>query len=422
MLFPLRFAMRLAGLTLLAVSAMAQSPDTPAPDGLAILQQMSEHYANAGSWYIAATEERTSKTEYSNEWSKTTMVAASSGNRYHYEGHSEYGSALDISDGKTAWRLRPEEHTYTEEPASATGYQPPKVQQMNEGAAWQAWRLCKELVDFSKHYSSADRLPDAVLFQDGIAIPSYVVHVKTAQRKGPKTDTYSLEETLWIDKTTWAARKTVAHENTFIEEGSARIPLVQDTVTTYGTAQLNTAVPEALFQFAPPQDARLVAKFSDTPGANLTGEAAPEVQLVAADGRMVPLSSYRGKPVLLDFWATWCGPCRAGLPRLAKLQQEAAPKGLVMLSVDMDEEAKTATDFLSQHHYTWPNTHDDGKIGDAFNRGGIPLTVLIDAQGKIVLYQNGDYGNDDALRKVLAGLGPQFTGLDTEPPCQTASR
>jgi thiol-disulfide isomerase/thioredoxin len=292
--------------------------------------------------------------------------------------------------------------------------------QMDEGAAWSAWRLRKELADFSKHYSAADRLPDAVLFQEGIAIPSYVVRVSTAQSKGPKSEAYSLDETLWIDKTTWAVRKTVAHENTTLGVGGARIPVVQDTVTTYETAHLNTAVPEALFQFAPPQDAKLVEKFANTPGLNLTGETAPDVQLVAADGKAVPLSSYRGKPVLLDFWATWCGPCVASMPRLAKLQQEAAPKGLVMLSVDMDEEGKTANDFLAKHHYTWPNTHDDGKIGDAFDRGGIPLVVLIDAQGKIVYYQSGE--DDDALRKALAGLGPPFAGLDKEQPCLTASR
>jgi thiol-disulfide isomerase/thioredoxin len=415
------FPGRLAGIALLAVStASAQSAGASEPDGLALLQQMSQHYANADSWYIVATEERTEKTEYSNQWTKTVMVAASSGNRYHCEGHSEMGSALHISDGKTAWSLHPEEHAYTAEPASATGYRPPKVIEMSEDAAWQAWKLRTELADLSKHYSAADHLPDAVLFQDGIAFPSYVVRVNTTQSKGPKSEFDSLDETLWIDKTTWAVRKTVAHENIFFGVGGGRIPVEQDTVTTYETAQLNTAVPEALFQFAPPQDARLVAKFSDTPGLNLTGETAPEVQLVAADGRTVPLSSYRGKPVLLDFWATWCGPCRAGLPRLARLQQEAAPKGLVMLSVDMDEEAKTANDFLAKNHYGWPNTHDDGKIGDAFNRGGIPLVVLIDAQGKIVYYEPG--GEDDALRKVLAGLGPQFAGLDKDQPCQTASR
>jgi hypothetical protein len=72
---PVRFAMRLAGFTLLAVSALlAQSADTPAPDGLALLQQMSEHYAKAGSWYIVATEERNGQTKYSRNWTKTIMV------------------------------------------------------------------------------------------------------------------------------------------------------------------------------------------------------------------------------------------------------------------------------------------------------------------------------------------------------------
>ena len=134
MWFPMPFPVRLAGFTLLAVSAMAQSADTPAPDGLAILQQMSDHYAKAGSWYIVASEERTSQTEYSRDWAEAIMVTASSGNRYHYEGHSRDGSALHISDGKTAWSLHPDEHAYTEEPASATGYQSPNLIQMNEMA------------------------------------------------------------------------------------------------------------------------------------------------------------------------------------------------------------------------------------------------------------------------------------------------
>jgi thiol-disulfide isomerase/thioredoxin len=199
---------------------------------------------------------------------------------------------------------------------------------------------------------------------------------------------------------------------------------VEDTVTTYGTAELGSAMPEALFRFEPPMDAKLVAKFSD--GMNdvdLTGEAAPDIQLIAADGRQAPLSSYRGKPVLLDFWATWCGPCVANMPKLAKLVQEATPKGSVMLSVDEDEDAKTATDFLSKHHYTWPKTQDDGKIGDAFKKIGIPPLVLIDAQGMIIFYKSGD--DDAGLRKALAGLGPEFASLapvQMPQPCEAASK
>ena len=131
----------------------------------------------------------------------------------------------------------------------------------------------------------------------------------------------------------------------------------------------------------------------------------------------------RGKPVLLDFWATWCAPCVTSLPKLAELEREAAPKGLVMLSIDEDEEAKTAADFLTKNQYAWPNTHDDGKIFDAFNKPGIPLVVWIDGSGKIAFYEVG--GDDARLRKALAGLAPEYASLATAQkpqPCETASK
>ena len=94
-----------------------------------------------------------------------------------------------------------------------------------------------------------------------------------------------------------------------------------------------------------------------------------------------------------------------------------------MLSVDEDEDAKTAADFLAKNHYSWPNTHDDGKIGDAFKKTGIPLTVLIDGQGKIAFYKARE--DDIALRNALAGLGAEYASLATAPkpqPCQIASK
>ena len=406
-MYPLRLALFAL---VIAPFLSAQGSVTQSSDGMALLQRMSDHYAGASSWYIEATSERTSATEYNRSWTKTVLISAVSGNKYHYEGHSEGGSAFHISDGKTAWDLHPEERAYTREPAPANGYHPPKEWQLNEQGAFEAVNLRKELAEYSGHYNSASRLPDEEIFQDGIEVPCYVVQVKTEQRKGPKSVGVSLDETLWIDKAAWTVRERVGHENSFFYSGGAHIPLVQDVVTIYGKAELNSAVPEVLFHFEPPADAKLVAKFGDNMlGAGLTDEAAPDIQLVAADGRQVPLSSYRGKPVLLDFWATWCGPCIASMPQLAMLDQEAAPKGLVVLLVDEDEDVKTATDFLANHHYEWPNTQDDGKIGDAFEKMAIPLYVLMDANGKIVFYKSGE--DDDGLRKAIAALGPEFASL-----------
>lgn len=412
--------MRPAGVVLLSFLAVpllsAQTTATAQPDGLSILRTMSEHYATAKSWYIAATEERTSWDDYSRFWIKTVMVGAVSGNRYHFEGHSQTGSALFVSDGKTAWDVHPEEHAYTQGPAPEGGYQRPHPLSINEAAAQRAAGFLREFSDLPSHYSGATRLPDENLTLGGEAIPCYVVRVTSEQRKGPHSANDTSEKTLWIDKQTWAVRKTSLHANSnLIVAGTVHIPTQALVVTTYSTAMLTGPVPDSLFRFEPPPDAQQVAKFSDNPlafGPDLTGRQAADVLLVGTNRKRAPLSSYRGKPVLLYFWATWCSPCIAGMPKLAALQKEAGPKGLVLLSVDEDEDAKKASDYLAQHHYTWPNTQDDGKIGDAFNKVGIPLYVLIDATGKIVFYKSGSGPTlEAALRKAIAGLGPQFAAL-----------
>jgi thiol-disulfide isomerase/thioredoxin len=410
---------RLAMLTLLMAPAiLAQTTGAQSPDGLTILKQMSQHYTGDGPWYIEAIEEQTSETEYSRQWTKTVMIGAVSDNEYHFEGHSQLGSALHISDGKTAWDLHPEEHAYTQELAPAKGYVQAGAWDMNEQSAQLAVGLRKDFANFTLHHESATRRPDEVIFAGGIEIPCYVVEVHT--NRGD----YSADELLWIAKADWNVRKKVTHQNSVMYSGNAHIPMVSTIVTNYERTELNSPVPAALFHFDPPADAKLLSKFSTGGfGPDLTGESAPEVQLIDAGGKPVPISQYRGKPILLDFWATWCAPCVASLPELAQLEREAAPKGLMMLSVDEDENAKTATDFLAKNRYAWPNTHDDGKIGVAFSKAGIPLVVLIDPQGKIAFYKAGE--DDAALRKALAGLGPEYASLaapQKPPPCETASK
>ncbi len=410
---------RLAVLTLLIAPALlAQTTDPQSPDGLTILKQMSERYARDGSWYIEAVEEQTSETEYSRQWTKTVMIGAVSGNQYHFEGHSQLGSALHISDGKTAWDLHPEEHAYTQELAHTKGYEPPKIWDMLEQGAQIAVGLRKDFADFARHHESATRRPDEVIFVGGIEIPCYVVEVST--NRGD----YSADEFLWIAKADWNVRKKVTHQNSVMYSGNAHIPMVSTIVTNYERTELNSTVPAALFRFDPPADAQLRSKFvTGAFGPDLTGESAPDVQLIDAGGKTVSLSSYRGKPVLLDFWATWCAPCVASLPRLAQLEREAAPRGLTILSIDEDENPKIAAEFLAKSGYTWPNTHDDGKIGATFSKAGIPLIVLIDPQGKVTFYKAGE--DDAALRSALTRLGPEYASLaapQKPPPCETASK
>lgn len=90
-----------------------------------------------------------------------------------------------------------------------------------------------------------------------------------------------------------------------------------------------------------------------------------------------------------------------------------------MLSVDKDRDEQKASDFLRERHYTWPNTHDDFNILDAFNRGGIQLAILIDAQGAIVYYGSDE---DDGLSAAIASLGPQYASPAPAPKPEAASK
>ena len=178
---------------------------------------------------------------------------------------------------------------------------------------------------------------------------------------------------------------------------------------------LDQPIADSLFTFTPPADAQLVTAFSKNVfGPDLAGTKIPPLKFKSVDGKVVPIESFRGKPLLLDFWATWCGPCVAAMPKLAAIHKEAKDKGLVLLSVDQDEEASRATEFFAKKKYDWPDFHDgDGSIEDLMGPYGIPRTVLVDATGKVVDDETGL--DEDRLRTALANLGPEYASLAPKP-------
>jgi peroxiredoxin len=107
-------------------------------------------------------------------------------------------------------------------------------------------------------------------------------------------------------------------------------------------------------------------------------------ELTALDGRTYGLESLRGKIVLLNFWATWCPPCRREMPDMEKLYQRFSSKGLVVLAVS-DEKRQTVEDFLKKQNYTFPVLLDDGRtLNTAFGIEGIPNSFLFNREGKLV--------------------------------------
>ncbi len=114
------------------------------------------------------------------------------------------------------------------------------------------------------------------------------------------------------------------------------------------------------------------------------GQAAPEFQLKDLRGQPVSLAGLKGKVVVIDFWASWCGPCRESMPFLEKLSKTYRDKGLVVLGVNIDNELKAAQKFLSEVPISFAVVNDaEKKVAKAYGPPTMPSSYLIDRQGRV---------------------------------------
>ena len=121
-----------------------------------------------------------------------------------------------------------------------------------------------------------------------------------------------------------------------------------------------------------------------------TGSQAPEFELEAADGTIVRLADYRGEVVLINFWATWCVPCRTEMPLLQATFESFKDQGFMVLGIDFDEPADLVASFGEELGLTFPLLLDPGgKIQQQYKVRGYPTTVVLDREGRIRSYHIG---------------------------------
>ena len=119
------------------------------------------------------------------------------------------------------------------------------------------------------------------------------------------------------------------------------------------------------------------------------GTVAPDFTLTSLDGDSVKLSSFRGKPVFLNFWATWCPPCRAEMPDMSKVKAEMGDT-IHIVGVNLKETPDKVKPFVTENGYDWLHLLDsDGAIGKSYGVHGIPASYFLDAEGVIVGKQVG---------------------------------
>jgi thiol-disulfide isomerase/thioredoxin len=137
------------------------------------------------------------------------------------------------------------------------------------------------------------------------------------------------------------------------------------------------------------------------------GDTAPNFKLPRLErSGDIQLKSYRGKVVYVDFWASWCGPCRLSLPELNKLRKQYRKKGFEVIAINLDEDKDDAMEFLKEFPVAYPTARDvKGTTPDKYGLQGMPTAYLIDRKGKVSLVHEGFKKTDSAeLKHKIATL------------------
>ncbi len=142
--------------------------------------------------------------------------------------------------------------------------------------------------------------------------------------------------------------------------------------------------------------------------SKLVGKVAPDFTAKDLKGKDVKLSSFKGSPVVLDFWATWCPPCLVELPRLKKIYEKLKTQGLKVVAVSVDQSPAAVTEFLKKNPLPFTVLHlpraSVRKVVDGYGIEGIPTVLYLDKKGIVKAHTVGLHEKADILKEI-AKLG-----------------
>jgi cytochrome c biogenesis protein CcmG, thiol:disulfide interchange protein DsbE len=146
----------------------------------------------------------------------------------------------------------------------------------------------------------------------------------------------------------------------------------------------------------------LASTFATPP---LGGQPAPEFTMSLYDGQTFTLSQARGRVVVINFWASWCAPCKDEAPDLERAWQEYRDRGVQFIGVDYVDAEQNALEYINEFGITYPNGADIGtKISDAYHITGVPETFIVDRDGKVVFYAARPIQYDELAAEIEKAL------------------
>ena len=243
--------------------------------------------------------------------------------------------------------------------------------------------------ELKKSYRSIDKAADVKVGETSF------VALAMSNPKGPAA-------TLLFDPSTHLLRRAMVDVSSVAKERGApdvkKATVTIDYATSTADAAAATASKPEQFAWAPPAGAKSAQELQQQQGeaggaAELEGKPAPDFKLKGLDDKDVALKDLKGSVVVLDFWATWCGPCVASLPKIDKLYNEKKEQGVKVFAVNEGEDKELVSGFMKSKKLSLPALLDsDSKVGQAYKAEAIPQTVVINKDGTV--------------RKVFVGAGP----------------
>jgi thiol-disulfide isomerase/thioredoxin len=415
---------RIVGLPVLflvgVIAARPQAADLS--EAARVLMHVAQKYAETRNYYIEAIEKSTYSGEFEGSWTKKILIAAQTGRRFHFESQTATGSAVSIADGHTIWLRHEGERLYASmpEPEQELGN---TIRILNQDEhIKQARRLKALLANLPRNLSEANFLPDELLTVNDRVVKCKVIFIREGKGKIAKLGA-SKETSVWIDVDDQKILKIV--ERIPVPSASAGESKSVEVTTTFNTV-LDGELADCLFRVEIPDVALAVADQlpADQPESHsihllsIAGKKLPELRLKSPDGATITTSSLLGKPLLIDFWATWCSPCIASLPDLAEVYEATNKTSMIFLAVDQDDEPGKGSSFLRKKGYLWPDFNDpEAEAHKQLGYAGVPRVLLIDSTGTVVFDRSG--ADLSGLRSRIASLGPEFAALaPNSGPCK----
>jgi len=280
----------------------------------------------------------------------------------------------------------------------STNSAPMEVGQMTEDLLGEYRRVADDVADAVVAGREAVEL-------DGTSFETIILDV-TYLPEDTETGADSTFKRLWIDP----ERMLVLRDSTsaYVSRTPFGGPMTVIETTHFTRVDVDAAPPLALFEFTPPEDAELVTPsemLDHTEEQADAVRAASDFSLVDLEGKDVRLSELRGSVVLVNFWATWCGPCRSEMPALERIYQDERDRGFTVLAVNLGESSSEVRRYVDDGGFTFPILLDEASyVGTLYQAYSIPMSYIIDREGRVSRVLVGAHP-ETAIREALEAAG-----------------